>query len=57
MKKQKQKTYRWIVFMLPHWRLKYVSVDNFQDASEKLKEGKVDLVAPVQQKDLLMIIQ
>ncbi|MDD3797434.1 MAG: transporter substrate-binding domain-containing protein, partial [Lachnospiraceae bacterium] len=37
-----------------HWNYEYVEAENFQDACNQMKEGKVDLVAPVQHKDYLV---
>lgn len=36
-----------------HWIYEYVEAENFQGATQLLRDGKVDLVAPVQKKDYL----
>lgn len=36
-----------------HWKFEYVEAENFQDACDQMRAGKVDLIAPVQKKDYL----
>lgn len=36
-----------------HWQFEYVEAENFQDACEKMRNGELDLIAPVQIKDYL----
>jgi len=36
-----------------HWKYEYVEAENFQDACQQMRDGKIDLIAPVQKRDYL----